>query len=195
MDKIGLPLEDIHVRGRVPQCTSPISSNQKLPTNCRLFCSTPIDETKLHASMARFFTKMRLSKPVVRNNYFVQVVSPHPPLPSLVPSTTPRAVDPDQIGWSDTTNGPEGVFDQGIKGPRDDAQEEIEEFVPPSATADPGLVRLRQERQSLRRLRRSGAIVFTIRTYIDKMTDLANEPGVPGRLASAIRSWGEDVAA
>ncbi|KAK2768226.1 hypothetical protein FQN54_000078 [Arachnomyces sp. PD_36] len=52
----------------------------------------------------------------------------------------------------------------------------------------------RSERQSLRRLPRSGAIVFTIRTYFEPITKVADEPYVPGRLASAVRSWGDDVS-
>lgn len=52
----------------------------------------------------------------------------------------------------------------------------------------------RSERQSLRRLPRSGAVVFTIRTYFHPVTEICREPFVPGRLASAVRSWGEDVA-
>ncbi|KAL9129329.1 MAG: hypothetical protein Q9217_002200 [Psora testacea] len=52
----------------------------------------------------------------------------------------------------------------------------------------------RSERQSLRRLPRSGGVVFTIRTYFEPITKIAQEPGVPGRLASAVRSWGDDVA-
>ncbi|KAK3110718.1 hypothetical protein LTR53_014710 [Teratosphaeriaceae sp. CCFEE 6253] len=52
----------------------------------------------------------------------------------------------------------------------------------------------RSERQSLRRLPRSGGVVFTIRTYFEPVTAIVREPGVPGRLASAVRSWGEDVA-
>ncbi|KAB8250484.1 hypothetical protein F9C07_3642 [Aspergillus flavus] len=52
----------------------------------------------------------------------------------------------------------------------------------------------RSERQSLRRLPRSGAVVFTIRTYFEPITEVVKEPYVPGRLASAVRSWGEDVA-
>lgn len=36
--------------------------------------------------------------------------------------------------------------------------------------------------------------MFTIRTYFVPVQQICNEPGVPGRLASAIRSWGEDVA-
>lgn len=52
----------------------------------------------------------------------------------------------------------------------------------------------RSERQSLRRLPRSGGVVFTIRTYFHPITEVAQEPYVPGRLASAIRSWGDDVS-
>jgi alpha-1,2-mannosyltransferase len=52
----------------------------------------------------------------------------------------------------------------------------------------------RSERQSLRRLPRSGAVVFTIRTYFEPIQEIAKEPYVPGRLASAVRSWGDDVS-
>lgn len=52
----------------------------------------------------------------------------------------------------------------------------------------------RSERQSLRRLPRTGGVVFTIRTYFAPVTEISKEPYVPGRLASAIRSWGDDVA-
>ncbi|KAH7384934.1 hypothetical protein BKA64DRAFT_153497 [Cadophora sp. MPI-SDFR-AT-0126] len=52
----------------------------------------------------------------------------------------------------------------------------------------------RSERQSLRRLPRSGGVVFTIRTYFHPITEICEEPYVPGRLASAVRSWGDDVS-
>ncbi|KAI9728883.1 MAG: hypothetical protein M1834_007141 [Cirrosporium novae-zelandiae] len=52
----------------------------------------------------------------------------------------------------------------------------------------------RSERQSLRRLPRSGGVVFTIRTYFHPVTEIVKEPYVPGRLASAVRSWGDDVS-
>ncbi|KAI2609457.1 mannosyl transferase [Hypoxylon fragiforme] len=52
----------------------------------------------------------------------------------------------------------------------------------------------RSERQSLRRLPKSGGVVFTIRTYFHPVTEIAEEDYVPGRLASAIRSWGDDVS-
>ena len=52
----------------------------------------------------------------------------------------------------------------------------------------------RSERQSLRRLPRSGGVVFTIRTYFHPVTEICKEPYVPGRLASAVMSWGDDVS-
>lgn len=52
----------------------------------------------------------------------------------------------------------------------------------------------RSERQSLRRLPKSGGVVFTIRTYFHPITEICQEAYVPGRLASAVRSWGDDVS-
>jgi hypothetical protein len=46
-------------------------------------------------------------------------------------------------------------------------------------------MRLRVEHQTLRRLPRSGAIVFTIRVYMTPLEEL--EPGEAGRLAAAVR--------
>lgn len=51
----------------------------------------------------------------------------------------------------------------------------------------------RSERQTLWRLPKSGGVVFTIRTYFLPITEIAQEKGIPGRLASAVRSWGDDV--
>ena len=36
--------------------------------------------------------------------------------------------------------------------------------------------------------------MFTIRTYFHPITEIAEEDYVPGRLASAVRSWGDDVS-
>ena len=58
---------------------------------------------------------------------------------------------------------------------------------------------LRCERQTLRRLGRTGGVVFGIRTYMAKVLGdeggegLVGERGVPGRLAGAVRGWGEEV--
>lgn len=52
----------------------------------------------------------------------------------------------------------------------------------------------RSERQSLRRLPRSGGVVFTIRTYFIPMVEICEEPWVPRRLLNGMKSWEEDVA-
>lgn len=44
------------------------------------------------------------------------------------------------------------------------------------------------------RLPKSGGVVFTIRTYFQPITEICKEKYVPGRLASAVRSWGDDVS-
>ena len=51
----------------------------------------------------------------------------------------------------------------------------------------------RSERQSLRRLPKTGATIFTIRTYFLPITELAQEPYVPRRLLNGIRSWVPEV--
>ncbi|KAL8699918.1 MAG: hypothetical protein Q9201_005728 [Fulgogasparrea decipioides] len=45
-----------------------------------------------------------------------------------------------------------------------------------------------------RRLPRSGAVAFHFRTYSVPIHDIVKEPYVPGRLASAIRSWDDEMA-
>lgn len=55
-------------------------------------------------------------------------------------------------------------------------------------------IHFRSERQTLRRLPRSKAIVFTVRTYFEPVTTIAQEPHIPGRLAEAIRNWDETVS-
>ncbi|KAG8710679.1 hypothetical protein FRC08_016845 [Ceratobasidium sp. 394] len=165
-DKIGHPLERIHEGGRVPQYRE-----------------------KLRDSMNRFFRKLRTDKPVTRNNYFFQIVRRDEDPERL------NSLDGDELAWSDSTNGREDHFDEPTHAPKPEFLATGEFTAPqPVGRDEVGRVRLRTERQSLRRLPRSGAIVFTIRTYIEPITKLAKEPGVPGRLADAIRSWPPDVA-
>ncbi|KAE9391911.1 hypothetical protein BT96DRAFT_739609, partial [Gymnopus androsaceus JB14] len=80
-----------------------------------------------------------------------------------------------ELAWSATTNGSEETFVHGDcitpKKPMPIAAENL---------------RLRMERQSLHMLPLSGAILFTIRMYLFPLEDLAKEPGVPARMASAI---------
>lgn len=58
----------------------------------------------------------------------------------------------------------------------------------------PEQLMFRSERQSLRRLPRSGGILFTIRTYFVPIKSIASEPHVPRRLLNGIKAWGPDVA-
>ncbi|KAJ3723415.1 hypothetical protein FB446DRAFT_665726 [Lentinula raphanica] len=167
-DKIGLPLEDIHIQGHVPQY-----------------------ETRLHHSMDRYFKRMAVDKPIIRNNYFFQVIPPKDiRQPTDINSqssaepivTNDHIVDPEELAWSTTTNGSEETFHHGHPINPDER---------PLVAAEN--LRLRTERQTLRRLPLSGAIVFTIRTYLFPVEELAKEPGIPARMASAMRSWPEDV--
>lgn len=171
-DKLGMPMEDIHITGSVPQC-------EFYHTCFRTLTQTADHQVreKLQYSMSRFFSKLSVEKPVVRNNYFFQVVRPTDD-PARVTS-----IDPDELAWSDTTNGDEDHFvhhSTGTAAPTEhqDKTNEAEERETAGAKEEISLrkqkqslgtdtvdrIRLRTERQSLRRLPRSGAIVFTIRS-------------------------------
>ncbi|KAG9252187.1 uncharacterized protein F5Z01DRAFT_235297 [Emericellopsis atlantica] len=71
--------------------------------------------------------------------------------------------------------------------------EDAQEVVRGTAQKDKAIEHhwFRSERQTLRRLPKTRAVVFTIRTYLVPVTEMAREPYVPGRLASAVRSWDE----
>lgn len=165
-DKIGMTLDDIHISGNVPRF-----------------------KEKLQTSMEKFFRRMPVDKPVVRNNYFMQVCKPlsyvadADPEPRLdVEEECAFDIDPEELSWSESTNGPEDTFLHGHG-----------HAALPAPYLAPSTMRLRSERQTLRRLPRTGAIVFGIRTYLFKIEELALERGVAHRLASAIRSWPDDV--
>jgi hypothetical protein len=141
---------------------------------------------KLQTSMEKFFRRMPVDKPVIRNNYFMQICKPSAHVadnddePRL--DVEEESIDPEELGWSESTNGPEDSFLHGHG-----------HSAPPAPYLAPSSIRLRSERQTLRRLPRTGAIVFGIRTYLFKIEELARERGVADRLASAIRSWPDDV--
>lgn len=152
-------------------------------------------------SMARFFKRMPVDKPVVRNNYTFQVVPEEEKQDEL---------DPIELAWAKTMKGEEDAKDIEVE----TTSRGLSLFYTFNATRKtdtrawvvgrygsldglvlkPSTVWLRTERQTLRRLPRSGAIVFTIRVYQTSVERLGKEPGVPGRMASAIRSWSEEVA-
>lgn len=160
-----MPLEEIHISGDVPRFKS-----------------------KLELSMSRFFRRMPLDKPVIRNNYTFQVVRP---------SST---FDPSELGWATSMKGDENLIESDGKRWLRDIDGSLTEVTNLNDSSepkevDPSMVWMRTERQTLRRLPRTGAIVFTIRVHQTPVVELVKEPGVPGRMASAIRSWPEDVAA
>ena len=131
---------------------------------------------KLERGMMSFFRRLRPETPMVRNNYFIQV--------------------DDDLAWSGSIGGED---EDGVGWDRAQRDRVVEMHF------------LRSERQSLRRyglffffqhegianwsrLPKSGGIVFTIHTYFVPVVEIAKEPYVPGRLAAAVRSWGDDVA-
>ena len=152
-------------------------------------------------SMERYFRRMPVDKPIVRNNYAFQVVQEaHARRPPPAPGSL-LAVDPDELAWAATMNGHEQTSDY-VRAKHINDQWDTSEDVAPGmrpgiskeTEATPATLKLRTERQTLRRLPKTGAIVFTIRVYQTSVEELVNEPGVPGRMASAIRSWPEEVA-
>ncbi|ESZ94001.1 hypothetical protein SBOR_5613 [Sclerotinia borealis F-4128] len=50
---------------------------------------------------------------------------------------------------------------------------------------------VRRERQTFMRLERSGAVLFTVRTYMERLVDMKGEEA--GNLARQVRGWGEEV--
>lgn len=118
---------------------------------------------KLEAGMVKFFGRLRPDQLYARHNYFMQV--------------------DDGLGWSHSIGSEDAPGESRGWGDAKDQEGS-------RAVED---LWFRSERQTLRRLPQTGAVVFTIRTYFHPMTEVAGEDYVPGRLASAIRSWGPDV--
>ena len=125
-------------------------------------------KSKLEKGMMNFFRRIQPNAPVLRNNYFLQV--------------------DDDLAWSHSIGPEDRATDEG------GSALQIEGWAASEKNKAIEHHHFRSERQSLRRLPRSGGVVFTIRTYFVPVTKIAKEPGVPGRLASAVRSWGEDTA-
>jgi len=101
----------------------------------------------------------KLTSPVVRFGYFFQTVIGN---------------EDDELAWGSSL-GPEDTYGDGHSHERQPA-------------TSIGQVRLRVERQSLRRLAKSGAIVFTVRTY------MRGVEGIEGELLAAIDEWPPAVA-
>ncbi|KAK4936117.1 hypothetical protein LTR10_022961 [Elasticomyces elasticus] len=121
----------------------------------------PHYQEKLMKSMNRFFKTMTPDKPVVRNNFFIQL--------------------DDGLHWSHRMGAQDGT-DVASWAKSDSSNLGVEE------------IHFRSERQTLRRLPRSKALLFTIRTYFEPVSVVAQEPHIPGRLAEAIRQWDDTVS-
>jgi hypothetical protein len=93
-------------------------------------------------------------------------------------SSSPAFSQLEELAWAEGTFGTEDMLGAA---PRP---------APPKPL--PERMRLRVERQTLRRLPRSGAIVFMIRVYLTPFAELG--PGEAGRLAAAIRGVKEQEA-
>lgn len=139
------------------------------------------DRERLHPSLGRFMKHLPVEKPVVRNNYTFQVVDPTTNRPD-----DKKLVDREELGWSSTMMGEE--FPEGQSTGRLEYRRRLENAVTPE------MIVLRTERQTLRRLPKTGGILFTIRTYTTPVVKLTGEPGVPSRLASTVRSWPDVVS-
>ncbi|KAH9970822.1 hypothetical protein BGW80DRAFT_1446720 [Lactifluus volemus] len=104
-----------------------------------------------------------------------QLADPGPPTHARA-CTWPQSSDAreplEELAWAEGTFGPEDTLGTC---PRPAPPEPL-----------PERMRLRVEHQTLRRLPRSGAIVFTIRVYMTPLEEL--EPGEAGRLAAAVRA-------
>lgn len=184
-DKLNRTLQEIHLEGKVPDYS-----------------------TKLKDPMDRFFTKMQPggTRLAERNNYFFQILTKSDSLykvfklrdGTLVPDILGEEGeekkrdeildDRTELTWGVSTNGPEEHYDAEVKGPKEGI--EMKELQPIN---DPSNLVMRTERQTLRKMPKSKAILFTIHTHMVPLTVMAEEPGVPGRLAAAMRNWPEGV--
>jgi len=171
-----MALDEIHESGNVPQCKA--NRHITLP----LILTVDTDREKLHLGVGKFMKRLQVEKPVARENYIFQVVAQATNQPS-----DGKLVDKDELGWASTMMGEE--FPDGQIHTECEPKRKLS-----VNTVTPEMIVLRTERQTFRRLPKTGAILFTIRTYTTPVVKLAQEPGVPSRLASSVRSWPDSVA-
>jgi dimethylamine monooxygenase subunit A len=129
--------------------------------------AVPHYATKLQKSMDRFFLRLQPDTPYMRFNYAVTV--------------SPELFHPD----SHHNLTPEVLAERGIAdGEGDESAGKL------SAES----LWLRVERQTLQRLPRSKGILFSIRTYMTRMDEVAKEDAAAGALRTQIESYSEEVA-
>ncbi|ETS86552.1 hypothetical protein PFICI_00380 [Pestalotiopsis fici W106-1] len=123
---------------------------------------------QLQRPLDRFLAKLQVEAPFHRNT---TGISTH-----------------DAFHWPTVTMGPEDDWDPEIQGPGVGTPS-YGTWKPQGPISDISQLWFRQERQVLRRLPKSRAIVWCVHTYVEPMDVVAREPGIPGRLASLVRSW------
>jgi hypothetical protein len=77
----------------------------------------------------------------------------------------------------------------------DDPTYYLPDATPPRDVDPPVGLWLRSERQTLRRLRTPGAVLFTIRTQQVPLAAVAERPDVARRMADAIAAWSPELVA
>ncbi|KUI58402.1 hypothetical protein VP1G_05680 [Cytospora mali] len=133
---------------------------------------------QLQRPLDRFLSKLKVDSPIQRNTLTLR-------------SDTLHALD--EYYWPELTMGSEDDWDPRIRGPSAGTSS-YGKWEPPGLVSDISEIWFRQERQVLRRLPKSGAVVWMVHTYIEPMAEVAQEPGIPGKLASHVRSWGHELA-
>ncbi|KAF4919134.1 hypothetical protein CGCVW01_v008192 [Colletotrichum viniferum] len=133
----------------------------------------PHYKEQLQRPLDHFLSKLKFESPIQRN---ITSISIH-----------------DEYHWPALTMGPEDDWDPELRGPGISTSS-YGKWKPPSPVKNISQLWFRQERQTLRRLPRSGAVVWMVHTYIESLVEVVQEPGVPGRLASFVRSWDDEMA-
>ncbi|EXJ81795.1 hypothetical protein A1O1_07860 [Capronia coronata CBS 617.96] len=134
----------------------------------------PHFKEQLQVPLDRFLSKLKVDGPIVRH-------------------TTALTIH-DELHWPEVTMGPEDDWDPVIRGPAIGSKGATT-FKPPHPILDISSLWHRTERQTLRRLPKSGTIVWSVHTYVNPLASILKEPGIPGRLASLVRSWDDELAA
>ncbi|CAM1504159.1 Fc.00g017500.m01.CDS01 [Cosmosporella sp. VM-42] len=134
----------------------------------------PHYKEQLQGPLDRYLSKLKVDTPIQRNTTAISI---H-----------------DELHWPTIAMGPEDDWDPVQRGPGVGTPS-YGKFNPLGPVNDISQLWFRQERQVLRRLPKSGAVVWMVHTYIEPLADVAQESGVPGRLASLVRSWEPELAA
>ncbi|KAF3798175.1 hypothetical protein GCG54_00010521 [Colletotrichum gloeosporioides] len=132
----------------------------------------PHYKEQLQRPLDHFLSELKFESPIQRNT---TSISMH-----------------DEYHWPALTMGAEDDWDPELRGPGISTSS-YGKWKPPGPVKNISQLWFRQERQTLR-LPRSGAVVWMVHTYIEPLVEVVREPGVPGRLASFVRSWDDELA-